>query len=100
MVDSLARGGFGRTPVAEDVNHELRPCLLKQLKPFTNPRIYRLIQDRLEREAAILGELGEESSGRIPNLYDSFSENGLFYLVQERIEGETLRQKIEKPGTT
>lgn len=75
-----------------------RCCVIKQLKPITNnPQIYQLIQDRFQREAAILEELGGKSD-QIPKLYGYFSEAGQFYLVQEWIEGQTLSYKLQHEG--
>jgi serine/threonine-protein kinase len=55
------------------------------------------LQQRFHREAAVLEALGEESR-YIPKLYANFTENGLFYLVQEWIDGLTLTQEIESSG--
>jgi len=72
---------------------------LKQLKPVTNnPQIYQLVQERFQREAAILEQLGD-GSDCIPSLYAYFPDGGLFYLVQEWIDGETLTQKVQQHGT-
>ncbi len=99
IIRSLGRGGFGETFLAEDSQiPSLRRCVIKQLKPIqNNPQIYELVQQRFRREAAILEELGDGSS-QIPRLYAYFSENSLFYLVQEYIEGQTLTAKIQHQG--
>lgn len=99
IIRSLGGGGFGETFLAEDTqmpSHRL--CVIKQLKPIqNNPQIYQLVQQRFQREAAILEELGDNSN-QIPRLYAYFSENGLFYLVQEYIEGQTLTSKLREQG--
>jgi serine/threonine protein kinase len=89
----LGDGGFGETFLAEDTQMPSgRRCVIKQLKPVANnPQIYQLVQERFQREAAILEELGE-GSHQIPALYAYFVENGQFYLVQEYIQGQTLTQ--------
>jgi serine/threonine-protein kinase len=59
----LGDGGFGETFLAEDTQMPSgRRCVIKQLKPVANnPQIYQLVQERFQREAAILEELGEGS---------------------------------------
>ncbi|MEH2315640.1 protein kinase domain-containing protein [Nostoc sp.] len=100
VIQVIGAGGFGETFLAEDVHMpSRRRCVIKQLKPITNndPQTYQLIQQRFEREAAILEYLGE-SSHQIPKLYAYFSENGQFYLVQEWIHGQTLTKIVEAKG--
>ncbi|MBD2594515.1 serine/threonine protein kinase [Nostoc sp. MBR 210] len=99
VIQVLGAGGFGETFLAEDTHMpSRRRCVIKQLKPIANdPQTYTLIQQRFEREAATLEYLGE-SSDQIPRLHAYFSENGLFYLVQEWIHGETLTHVVETKG--
>ena len=98
ILRSLGRGGFGETFLAEDTYlPSSRPCVIKQLKPMANNPQPQLIQDRFQREAAVLEQLGEGHS-QIPKLYAYFSENDQFYLVQEWIEGQTLTDKIRQQG--
>ena len=70
IIQTLGSGGFGDTFLAEDTQMPSQcPCVIKQLKPITNnPQIYQLVQQRFQREAAILEELGEENP-QIPRLY-------------------------------
>ena len=99
IVKVLAEGGFGKTFLTEDTHLPSgRHCVIKQLKPVTNnPQIYKLVQDRFQREAAILEELGN-GNNRIPNLFAYFSEQDQFYLVQEYIQGKTLTDKVQTEG--
>jgi serine/threonine-protein kinase len=99
VIQVLGAGGFSETFLAEDTHMpSRRRCVIKQLKPISNdPQTYQLIQQRFEREAATLEYLGK-SSGQIPELYAYFSENGQFYLVQEWIHGQTLRNVVEAKG--
>jgi serine/threonine protein kinase, bacterial len=96
VIQVLGAGGFGETFLAEDTHMpSRRRCVIKQLKPISNdPQTYQIIQQRFEREAATLEYLGK-SSDQIPELYAYFSENGQFYLVQEWIHGQTLRDIVE-----
>ncbi|MBD2774789.1 serine/threonine-protein kinase [Iningainema tapete] len=99
VIQVLGVGGFGETFLAEDTHMpSRRRCVIKQLKPIANdPKTYQLIQQRFEREAATLEFLGENSE-QIPQLYAYFSENGLFYLVQEWIQGQTLTEIVKAKG--
>jgi serine/threonine protein kinase, bacterial len=99
VIQTLGSGGFGDTFLAEDTQMpSQRRCVVKQLKPIqNNPQIYQLVQERFQREAAILEELGG-SHEQIPALYAYFSLEGEFYLVQEWVEGETLTKAIQQRG--
>ncbi|MBD2017521.1 protein kinase [Microcoleus sp. FACHB-53] len=99
IIQALATGGFGETFLAQDTHMPSgRHCVIKQLKPIANnPNVYQLVQERFEREAAILEQLGEGST-QIPQLYAYFAEQGQFYLVQEWIEGVTLNAKLQRHG--
>ncbi|MGC1217033.1 MAG: protein kinase [Phormidesmis sp.] len=91
VIRPLGEGGFGHAYLAEDTQMpSRRKCVVKQLKPITtSAEVYQVVQDRFQREAAILEQLGENHP-QIPRLHAYFSEDQKFYLVQEWIEGETL----------
>jgi serine/threonine protein kinase, bacterial len=99
IIKTLGRGGFGETYLTEDTHMPSgRKCVLKQLKPIVKqPKMPPWMQERFQREAAILEELGNGSS-QIPQLYAYFSEADKFYLVQEWIEGLTLDQYWKQEG--
>jgi serine/threonine protein kinase, bacterial len=99
ILHPLQEGGFGHTFLAEDTQlPSRRRCVIKQLKPIqNNPEFYKLIQDRFQREAAIQETLGEVCQ-QIPSLYAYFLENDHFYLVEEWVDGDTLRQKVTANG--
>jgi serine/threonine protein kinase len=99
IIQTLGSGGFGETFLAEDTQMpSQRRCVIKLLKPVTtSPQIYQLVQERFQREAAILEELGGSSS-QIPSLYAYFQQDSQFYLVQEWVEGVTLTEKVRKAG--
>jgi serine/threonine protein kinase, bacterial len=99
VIRTLGAGGFGETYLAEDsYMPSKRRCVVKQLRPIqNNPQIYQLVQERFQREAAILEALGG-ASDQIPKLYAYFAAEEQFYLVQEWIEGDTLTTKVQKDG--
>jgi serine/threonine protein kinase len=96
----LGSGGCGQTFLAEDTHMpSKRRCVVKQLKPTTNdPAVYQIIQERFQREAALLETLGS-GSDQIPALYAYFTEDKEFYLVQDWIEGKNLTEKVLEEGT-
>jgi serine/threonine protein kinase, bacterial len=100
VLSVLGDGGFGKTFLVEDTQMPSgRKCVLKQLKlTHDQPQILQMVQERFQREAAILERLGE-SHDQIPQLYAYFSEGDQFYLVEEWIEGDTLTRKVEQDGT-
>jgi serine/threonine protein kinase, bacterial len=99
VIRTLGSGGFGETFMAEDTQiPSSRRCVIKQLRPIqNNPQIYQLVQERFQREAAILEDLGGFTD-QIPTLYAYFQLEGQFYLVQEWISGDTLTAKLQKQG--
>ncbi|BFM38577.1 protein kinase [Synechocystis sp. LKSZ1] len=100
IIRTLGRGGFGETFLAVDTHMpSARQCVIKQLKPaLETTEMPTWLQERFQREAAILEKLGE-SHGQIPKLYAYFTEGDNFYLVQEWIEGLTLTQQYDQQGS-
>ena len=99
ILQTLSSGGFGDTFLATDLHMpSQRRCVIKRLKPINNdPKMQEWVEDRFQREAAILEQLGE-GNRQIPKLYAYFPEQGYFYLVQEWIQGVTLTEKLQQQG--
>ncbi|PZO54711.1 MAG: serine/threonine protein kinase [Phormidesmis priestleyi] len=103
VIRTLGEGGFGYAYLAEDTQMpSSRRCVIKQLKPVvTTAEVYQVVQERFQREAAILEKLGEDHQ-QIPRLFAYFSEgqppDRKFSLVQEWIEGETLEAIVAANG--
>ncbi|MBE9076394.1 tetratricopeptide repeat protein [Romeria aff. gracilis LEGE 07310] len=99
VIQSLGSGGFGETFLVEDTHMPARPRrVLKRLKPVTdNPKVYEVVQERFQREAAILEKVGSIHH-QIPNLFAYFAEGGELYLVQEWVEGQTLTEIVNSGG--
>jgi serine/threonine protein kinase, bacterial len=101
IIRTLGSGGFGDTFLAEDTHMPSRRlCVVKRLRPIqTNPEVNQLVQDRFQREAAILESLGSGHS-QIPKLYAYFYSpaDQQFYLVQEWVDGDTLSAMVRQQG--
>ncbi|NJK59123.1 MAG: serine/threonine protein kinase [Oscillatoriales cyanobacterium SM2_1_8] len=99
ILKQLGSGGFGETFLAEDAQLPSRQrCVIKKLKPANdNPALRTLLQERFQREAVVLEQLGN-ACDRIPRLYAYFAEGGEFYLVQEWIDGQTLADLVAQQG--
>ncbi|NES19360.1 MAG: protein kinase [Symploca sp. SIO3E6] len=92
IIRQLGEGTFGETFLTEDLDIPGTPKpqrVIKRLKYSKDKKIQR----RFEQEGAKLKELGEHD--QIPRLFAYFKEKDEFYLVQEFIEGHTLREEID-----
>ena len=94
IISELGKGGFGQTYLAEDKQLPGNPkCVVKQLKPNTTDTSTLETARRLfDTEAEVLYKLGNHD--QIPRLFAHFEENREFYLVQEFIEGHSLKEEI------
>ncbi|MFN6460928.1 MAG: serine/threonine protein kinase [Nostoc sp. DedVER02] len=93
VIRVLAMGGFGQTYIAQDTRRPGNPiCVVKHLKPGTDPRVYDTAKRLFNSEAETLEKLGNHD--QIPRLLAYFDENQEFYLVQEYIEGHTLAEEL------
>ncbi len=92
----IGKGGFGKTFLAADIaSPEQSLGVMKQLRSTrqesaTGKKLF-------EREAQILGKIGNHP--QIPRLIDYFEEQEQFFLIQEYIYGQNLRQAIKQQGT-
>jgi len=91
IIRQLGQGGFGATFIAEDRWQDNKNCVIKQLKPDV---LSPATQYLFEKEAEFLFKLG--SHNQIPQLLAHFQEDGVFYIVQELIEGNDLNQEIKR----
>ncbi|WP_373528328.1 protein kinase [Nostoc sp.] len=93
VIRVLAMGGFGQTYIAQDTRRPGNPiCVVKHLKPGTDPRVFDTAKRLFNSEAETLEKLGNYD--QIPRLLAYFDENQEFYLVQEYIEGHTLAEEL------
>src|SRR5881628_2641149 len=87
----LGRGGMATVYLAQDVKHE-RPVALKVLHPELAAS---LGPDRFLREIKTAAKLNHP---HILPLHDSGEASGLLYYVMPYVEGETLRDRLEREG--
>ncbi|MBN4006483.1 serine/threonine protein kinase [Nostoc sp. LPT] len=93
VIRVLAMGGFGQTYIAQDTRRPGNPiCVVKHLKPGTDPRVFDTAKRLFSSEAETLEKLGNHD--QIPRLLAYFDENQEFYLVQEYIQGHTLAEEL------
>ncbi|MBH8550956.1 SUMF1/EgtB/PvdO family nonheme iron enzyme [Nostocaceae cyanobacterium CENA357] len=90
ILKKLAEGNFGETYLAIDEKRPSKPiCVVKRLKPkYTHPKILELF----EQEAVMLEKLGEHP--QIPRLLAHFTVDNELYIIQDYVEGHTLRKEI------
>jgi formylglycine-generating enzyme required for sulfatase activity len=90
VLKKLGEGAFGETYQAKDHERPSKPfCLVKRLKPI---HTHQLVREFFDREAAVLERLGEHP--QIPRLLAHFTIGQELFIVQEFVEGHSLRQEI------
>ncbi|NJK60731.1 MAG: serine/threonine protein kinase [Oscillatoriales cyanobacterium SM2_1_8] len=91
--EAIAEGGMGRTYLAEDLERFCEPCVIKEfLAGRTGPKERELFA----REAAVLYQIDHP---QIPRFRGHFEEGGRLFLVQEYIDGVTLRELLQERQT-
>jgi serine/threonine-protein kinase len=88
----IGEGGMAKVYLATDVKHG-RDVALKVLKPELGESIGT---ERFLREIDIAAKL---SHPHILPLFDSGQADGLFYLVMPYVEGESLRDRLDREGS-
>ncbi|KAF3888839.1 MULTISPECIES: serine/threonine-protein kinase [Nostocales] len=97
VIQPLGGGGFGRTFLAEDEDKLKEHCVVKQLAPqVQGTSALQKATELFQEEARRLQQLGEHP--QIPTLYAYFRQENYLYLVQQFIEGQTLRQELNQHG--
>lgn len=86
-------GGQGVVYYAIDRQAEDRPCVVKQARELvTSDEVLQ----RLRHEARQMAELSRAIGGRMAEIIEDFVEDGRFYLVEQRIHGETLQNVFDR----
>jgi len=94
----IGQGGFGRTFLAVDEDKPSKPlCVIKQFFPENiDPDTLEKAIELVQQEAQQLELLGKHP--QIPELLAFFEENNQQYLIQEFINGVTLKQELVDQG--
>ncbi len=94
-IQLLGRGGFGKTFIAIDEDIPSQPrCAVKQFYFHDrDPKIFNKALELFHQEAIRLDELKHP---QIPKLLACFEQERQIYLVQEFIDGPTLKQELEE----
>jgi serine/threonine protein kinase/tetratricopeptide (TPR) repeat protein len=87
----LGQGGMATVYLAQDLKHD-RKVAIKVLKPEVSAE---LAADRFLREIRTTANLQHP---HIVPVFDSGAADDLLYFVMPLIEGETLRQRLEREG--
>ena len=101
LLQSLVKGGFGDTYLAQDEQlPSRRQVLVKRLRPIqNNDQTRATVEAAFLREAKVLEDVGR-GHVQIPELFAYFQEDGAFWLVQEYIPGSTLASLGQIDGAT
>lgn len=94
VLEVLGAGGFSETYTAEDTQRPGQPiCVVKQLKILSDdPKAHQLAHRLFLSEADTLEQLGHHH--QIPRLLAHFETNSAFYLVEEMIQGITIKAEL------
>lgn len=84
IIQPLASGGEGQVFVCEKDSHRF----IMKVMPCMDPR---------QRE--ILSQIDTLASGFFPRVHEIFSDENHSYLIREYIEGNTLREELQKSGS-
>jgi serine/threonine-protein kinase len=87
----LGEGGMGTVYLARDLKHD-RPAAIKTIHP---DRTTQEVRTRFEREISITSHLQHP---HILPLLDSGVAGGVLYYVMPYIEGESLRERLDREG--
>ncbi|MBN3878706.1 serine/threonine-protein kinase [Nostoc sp. JL23] len=107
ILKPLGQGGFGKTFLSIDEKYPkhqqssgysaTRLCVIKQFCPQSQTIYHnQKASDLFQQESLRLAQLGKHS--QIPQLLDTFEEDGKQYLVQEWVDGQTLEQELAQAG--
>jgi serine/threonine protein kinase, bacterial len=100
IIKQIGNDESGSTYLAISTVMPSRPyCIIKKLNiEHINQDLQEIIWEKIKEESQVLKNLSEESNGTIPKIYDYFVKEGILYLIQEYVGGETLFECVESYG--
>jgi serine/threonine protein kinase len=94
VVSQLGKGGMGFVYLVQDENFDARPLRsMKEMILHLDDHQQQVHLVNFKREADVLETLRHTN---IPRVYDSFTEFRRAYLVLEYVEGEDLKQVLDR----
>ena len=96
IIQKLGRSEMEKTYLAKDLQDVVDgKCVVEQLSfEGENEAHWRIIQEYLFNEIVVLERLGDHP--QIPQLYNHFTKDKQLYLVREYIDGDNLKQEVER----
>ena len=91
IVRPIGRGGMATVYLAQDLRHD-RPIAVKVLHPELAAT---LGPERFQREIRVAAQLQHP---QILPVYDSGADAGVLWFTMPYVEGETLRQRLQRTG--
>lgn len=92
VIKKLGSGSFGHVYLVTNEQTQ-QQCVIKILHPASQqPNFIKQAKRLFKQEGEILKKLNHP---QIPKLIDYFEEDGEFYLVEEYIQGHTLRNELK-----
>lgn len=92
VVKKLGSGSFGHVYLVTNGETQ-QECVIKILHPISQqPNFIKQAKRLFQQEATILKKVNHS---QVPKLIDYFEEDGEFYLVEEYIQGYTLRNELK-----
>lgn len=96
ILGRLGVGGQGTAYAAREIDNNHAVVLKEFILPvYVDVNVRRQSVEKMQNEAEILSKLNHD---RIVKLIDFFIEDHRGYLVLERIDGHSLRQKVSESG--
>ena len=94
IIQELGSGGFGTTYLAQDINCFNNKVAIKKLTHGEESGLDQQdLKLRFEQEGEVVNQLSQKTD-KIPQLLDSFEENGKLHLVHKFIEGDDLSKEL------
>ncbi|WP_017292674.1 serine/threonine protein kinase [Geminocystis herdmanii] len=92
VIKKLGSGSFGHVYLVTNGETQ-QQCVIKILHPISQqPNFIKQAKRLFQQEATILKKVNHP---QVPKLIDYFEEEGEFYLVEEYIQGYTLRNELK-----